>query len=51
MTSPTPTRLVIATLTAAIIIILAVASRTESNPCAWNIGGKPLARCALQGGE
>ena len=53
MHTETPARIVIAALTAAIIVILAVASRTESNPCAWSVGGVPLAKCAvaLQGGK
>lgn len=36
MTNSTPTRLVVASLTITIIIILAVASRRESNSCGWN---------------
>jgi len=52
MTNKTLVHLVeIAVFTAAIVIILAVTSRHESDPCAWNMGDVPLASCALHGGE
>ena len=40
MTSSAPTRLVIAAVTIAIVVVLAVASRRESDPCAWGSAGR-----------
>ena len=44
------TRLVCVALTAAIIVILVVASRQESNPCAWDLH-TPHCVCAVLEGR
>ena len=40
MTSSPPTRFVVAALVGAIVVVLAVASRRESDPCAWGSAGR-----------
>ena len=52
MTNTTQTRLIAAVLTVAIIFVLAVASRRDSNPCAWNAARMtPSYVCAVLAGE
>ena len=43
------TRLVCVALTAAIIIVLAVASHRESNPCAWDLHTPNYVCAVLEG--